>query len=230
MRWFISVILLCAASNTFATDAASRVVFEEKYQAWKEWVKEHGFMSTYIANEPFHAIVQMGLPAIPLLAEKIEKNPEDFELGTAIGIISKRRFAQPEWPQDKLGDSITAARMYVRWWKEGRFKTGERFDELYPKWKALKLQKKDAEAHQTFQQIVDLGIPVLPYLVDKVEQDSDFIPAISKLSDGAIPPTATAAECKQWWNKNQQKFELPPQSSSNDSSDKKGGGWPPDSR
>ncbi len=102
--------------------------------------------------------------------------------------------------------------MYVKWWKEGRFKTGECFAKLHAKWKTLKLEGKGKEAQETYQNIVDLGIPVLPYLIDKVEQFPDLIPAISNLSDGMLPLTATVGDCKQWWEKNKEKFELPTQS------------------
>ncbi|MGI6494606.1 MAG: hypothetical protein ACOX5G_00670 [Kiritimatiellia bacterium] len=216
----VGILLALGSFWCRGSDEQVHRLFEERYAAWRTWVKEHPYSSTYMANKEFYAIVNLGVPAIPLIVEKIEQNPEDFHLGSAISIISKRRFAKSDWPQDKLGDSITAASMYVQWWKEGRFKTGERFVELYGEWKSLKAGKKDKEAEETYRRIIDLGIPALPYLIEKVEQQPEFVQGISRLSDGALPPTATGADCRQWWEKNKQKFELPPQSESKQSFEK----------
>lgn len=220
-RWMFSLIVLFATNNAFATNETSRVVFEDKYQAWKKWVNEHEMASTYVWNKPFADIVALGPSAVPHIIEKIEVNPEDFHLSSAVRRITKKDFAKGEWPTNALGDSISAARMYVAWWKDGRFKTGERFVELHGKWKSLKSEKKDKEVQETYQEIIDLGIPVLPYLIDNVEQDPEFISVISKLTDGALPPTIKATDCKQWWKENKQKHELPTQSESQQSPEKK---------
>lgn len=205
----------------FALGDTPRETFENRYQAWRTWVAGHPYLSTYTTNPEFQAIVALGPPVIPFLIEKIEQNPEDFHLEVAVHRIAKKRFDKTEWPQGKLGDAKTAAGMYIQWWKDDRFKTGERFAELYGKWKSLKAEKKDKEAEETYQRIVDLGIPVLPYLLDKVEQETEFVSAISKLSDGELAPRAKAIDCKDWWEKNKQKFELPNQSVPKQPSDKK---------
>ena len=198
-----------------------RDTFENRYQVWRAWVTAHPALSTYTTSQEFQAIVELGPSAIPFLVEKIEKNPEDFHLEVAIHRIAKKRFDKTEWPQEKLGDAKTAAAMYVEWWKEGRFKTGEQFAELHGKWKSLKAAKNDKDAEETYRRIVDLGIPALPYLIEEVDLQPEFALAISRLSDGALPPTATVADCRQWWDKNKQKVELPPRSESKQSSGKK---------
>ncbi|MCX8109440.1 MAG: hypothetical protein N3G20_11625 [Verrucomicrobiae bacterium] len=206
-----SVVSMILTASAFIADASDKQIkqrFEEKYQAWRAWVTNHWYMSTFIRNQQFNEIVALGLPVVPYIVEKIEQNPGDFHLGSAVMLITKKKFAKSEWPLGSLGDSRTAAVMYVKWWKEGRFKTGERFAELYRKWKASKADKKDKEAEETYQKIVDLGIPVMPYLVAHVEQQPELVSAISKLTDGALPPTATPAECNQWWEANKKKYEV----------------------
>jgi len=153
-------------------------------------------------SQEFQEIVELGTKILPLLVEKIDNNPEDFHLEIAIRRITKKHFAKSEWPSGKLGDARTAAIMYAQWRKEGRFKTEELFKELYDKYKSLKLEKKDKKAQEIYQQIVNLGIPVLPYLIDKLESHPEFVPAISKLSSGVLPLTATTADCRQWWETN----------------------------
>ena len=71
------------------------------------------------------------------------------------------------------------------------------------------MEKKDKEAVEAYRRIVDLGIPVLPYLVEHVGEQPEFVAAISELSGEALPQNATAADCRQWWEENKQKFELP---------------------
>ncbi len=210
---FLCVITIATLMlSSFAMGDTFRELFENRYRAWRTWVGDHPYLSTYTTSPEFQAIVALGPPVVPFLIEKIEQNPEDFHLEVAVHRIAKKRFDKTEWPQGKRGDAKTAAEMYVQWWKVDRFKTGERFAELYGKWKSLKAEKKDKEADKTYQQIVDLGLPVLPYLLDKVEQQTKFVPAISKLSDGELDPKARVKDIKKWWKKNKQRFELPNQS------------------
>lgn len=204
-----SWLVILSVSFGYALDEQIQKAFEERYQGWRMWVENNKIRSFLAAGPDFQEIVALGPKVVPYLVEKIEKNPGDFHLEHAIYRIIKKDFEKNDWPQNKLGDSITAAKMYVQWWKEGRFKTGGRFAELYSKWKTLKLEKKDKEAKETYRQIVNLGIPVLPYLVENVETEPEFIPAISKLTDRQLPATATGAGCKQWWQNNKQKWELP---------------------
>jgi hypothetical protein len=199
----IAVPLICVAQGQ------TQKVFEEKYQAWKTWMKNNPLLSDYTSNREYQAIVNLGLPVLPYLIQKIENNPEDFHLECAVSRISMKTFEKSDWPQNKLGDSITAAKMYANWWKDERFKTGAKFTELYNKWKTLKTEKKDKETNDTYQQIVNLGIPVLPYLIENVEKEPDFIIAISKLTGRQVSMNATGPECKQWWENNKQNWNLP---------------------
>lgn len=206
---FSWLFVILGMSHIYASGEQIQKVFEERYQSWRKWVENNNFRSCLAAGPEFQAIVELGIPILPYLVKKIEKNPDDFHLAHAINRITKKQFEKTDWPQGTLGDSITAAKMYVQWWKDGRFKTGAKFAELYSKWKTLKSEKKDKEAKETYRQIVNLGIPVLPYLVENVETEPDFIPAIMKLTDRSLPATATGSECKQWWGENRQKWELP---------------------
>lgn len=206
---FCSLTLAILVGFGHATDDKVRGAFEDRYQIWRTWVNDHPYLSTYTECEEFQAIVELGPRVLPWLVEKIEGNADDFHLEVAIQRIAKRRFDRTEWPEGKLGDAKTAAGMYMHWWKEGRFKTGERFAELHGKWKTLKSENKEKESREAYQQVVDLGIAALPSLIDKVNQEPELVAAISALSDGTLPATATPADCRRWWEENKQKFELP---------------------
>ncbi len=186
-----------------------RDVFEERLQLWRSWRNDHRFWSCCSNTQEYRDIVALGPQIVPLLIEKMETNPEDFLLADFVSVITKKIFERAEWPGGKIG--AQRVRMYVHWWKEDRFRTQERLAELSSKWISLKAEEKTEEAQEAYHQIVYLGIAALPYLVDMVEHQPELIPAISKLTGGALSPTATAADCRQWWGKNKQEFELPSQ-------------------
>ena len=233
MSSLLSVIFGTIMSCTVWAQQTNDVgaTFHTAYAEWKEYLRTNTTMDvmvrssipsgTFYDNEPFRKIVALGVPALPQIADKIS---EDRLLLEAFRQITKweyhvvrtgdrpddYRWTVEEFPQmSKKGGPPDRLEVWNHWWKEGRFKTGERFAELYGKWKSLKAEKKDKEAEEIYQRIVDLGIPVLPYLLDNVEQETEFVSAISKLSDGDLAQGARATDCKNWWEKNKQKFELP---------------------
>jgi hypothetical protein len=223
-------VILLHCGLAFAGESTLESDFNAKYLAWVEVRSEMGYMSDTFgwADTPaFRAIVDLGPAALPLIAGKVENDPRADFLLQAIQIITKVKITEvfdhaqyrmvcPDYPELEPSQDP-----YWYWWNEGRFKTGERFSELYGKWRALREEKKDKEAQETYQKIIDLGLPVLPYLVDKAAEQPELVPAVSTLSDGALPPTATAADCREWWEKNKQKFELPPRSQPDEGSGKK---------
>lgn len=235
------VMAMCYAGWAQETVDA-RMAFNTLYVEWKEYLRNmppevivHSSLpaSTLYDNEPFRKIVALGAPALPYIVDGISK---DRLLVEAFFRITKwqyhvvrtgnkpqlYRWTIEEFPEmSTTGGPPDRIALCNKWWEEGRFRTGERFAELYGKWKSLKAEKKDKEAEETYQRIVELGIPVLPHLLDKVEQEPEFVPAISKLSDGELAPRAKAIDCKDWWEKNKQKFELPNQSVPKQPSNKK---------
>jgi len=208
--WFAAVGQgLCGGRADIQID----VVFEEKYQAWKAWVLDHRYLSSYTTNKEFQELVNIGAEAVPLLIEKMEDNQEDFHLEVAVYRITKRRFDKAEWPEGKRGDAKTAAKMYVKWWKEDRATTADRASELYDAMKRLKKAGKEIEAGDKLESIVDLGVDVLPFLVERVDDAPDLLPAIVKLSGGKVNKEWDGKECKKWLQENRSKV-LPPSSSS----------------
>ena len=204
------------------------------YGEWKQYlqksippeviVRSSISSNVFYDNDPFRKIVALGVPSLPEVMDRVS---EDKLLIEALSQITKWKYhvvrigkspesytwKVEEFPQMcKQGEPLDRLEIWKYWWREGRFKTNERFAELYNRWKSLKSEQEDKKALEVYQEIADLGILALPYLIEQVEQEPEFILVISKLSDGSLPPTATAKECVQWWEKNRPKFELPSQS------------------
>jgi len=196
--------------------------FEAKYQMWREYLSRPEIMvqsraTSHFACPQFRQIVELGLPALPYIVEKIEQN-DDRVLWKAFEEIAKVRIRQqydrgknrvtfPDFPDvDPRKESV-----YVRWWYEGRKRTAERFGELYSEWQALTHQGKKGEATERYERIRDLGIDALPLIMEKIKAgDAELIRAVSWLTDGRVPGAATPSECLAWWAANKHKWTLPP--------------------
>lgn len=182
-------------------------MFETRYKEWRTWVDTHPLASTYTANDSFFAIVDLGVPAIPFIVSKIQENKYDFHLGSAIVLITKRKFDKDEWPEGKLGDSIALSEMYVDWWKVGRHTTEKRFEELLHEWHGSVSNGNANKARQILRKMSDLGIPVLPYLVVQLKENPELIPVFLYLSAAPLELSASAEACVQWWNENRANFD-----------------------
>ena len=119
------------------------------------------------------------------------------------------RFSHRHWLKEWGLDN--GRRLIERWWVEFRPQVPQRFAALYKEYNSLKDQGKKEEAEQKFQRIKDLGIDVLPLLIDKIQQgDTSLIPAVAYLTDKKVPESASPSECVSWWAANKAKFTLPP--------------------
>lgn len=212
---FYLIIYVCLLNTASAMDDAVVQEFEAKYHAWKDHYAINKSSEGDISNQYFKNIVVMGPKILPLLADKMEREKEADFMWRAIEEIAKVKIEAvyeknknmvifPDYPGLKPNENV-----YLRWWKEDRFKTGDKFTTLYDQWKRTKSENKNKEAEKIYEKIVNLGIPVLPYLVKNVDREPKLIPAISKLSGNDLPTTATVAISKKWWDNNKQKYQLP---------------------
>jgi hypothetical protein len=222
MKTFVVVICFSIFLRSVgqASEAEDRKLFEKCYAVWKTWVEGHLYMSDLSMSKEFGDIVMLGPSVIPFIVEKIETNPDDydFSLVRVISRLTSYRFGPGDWPDSEPGDERFDSNKrrvltYVRWWKEGRFKTRERFVEWDAERRRLKAEGRVGEAGSVFWRIIDLGIPVLPYLIEHVEKEPEFVKGIARLTirwDGGLPTNATPSECKTWWEQNKARYELPP--------------------
>ena len=215
-------VLLLAVSMTIclvgSLNAEQNIenIFEAKYQAWKEfcsrsrvkWLSHAG--PTFTCNE-FKEIVNLGLPALPYIAKKLE---QDQRLWKAIEVIAKvkirgeydsntNKVVFPDFPEVKPGEDH-----YLYWWREGHKLTKNKFDELYSKWKQVK-EKNDVDSEKYYQSMINLGLPVIPFMISEIEDgDSDLVAAISHLTDGEIKNDASPKECSNWWNNSKERWTI----------------------
>ena len=216
---FVGGVALAGPSGV-VRDEELRTTFEERYGAWREWMAKYGYSSNstkFFECDEFRNIVNMGLPVLPLIVEKIGGEEQGARwLGEAVRRITKVKFRAErredgrgyvfeEFPGLKPGENV-----WLRWWKEGRRRTPQRFEKLCKEWKELRAQGKEEEAWEKYQRIRDLGIVALPCIMEKVEADEGWlIPALSYLTDNAVKPYAGPDECAAWWKQNRGNWTIP---------------------
>jgi len=211
IRLILSILIgiFCYISNAEPQrDENMRVVFEKKYNEWKQFMNSPNSKilsdTTGATTLYFEEIVKLGIPGLPHIINKMEI---DSTLWIAVRKITKKWFTEDEL--EKVGGNISI--LYLFWWNEGRKQTPQQFEQLYSEWKSLKNEGEEEEARKKYQRIKDLGITTLPYVMEKVEQgEIELIPIVSYLTDDAVKKDLTPSECVEWWNKNKDKWILPP--------------------
>lgn len=204
--------------------------FQEAYSNWTVYlanlpldvlVKSSISSDVYYDNEPFRRIVDLGVSAVPEIIKTVDG---DRRLVEALQEITK-------WKYDvvRTGDTPKAyiwtvaeipsirgtngppnrVEVWKYWWQEERFKTGEHFDDLYSEWNTATKAGESGKAEQARQQIIDLGLPVLPYLVDAAKTQPEWMPAVRELTHDSLPQGLSGAECATWWQENQERFSFP---------------------
>ncbi|MHC4655818.1 MAG: HEAT repeat domain-containing protein [Planctomycetota bacterium] len=127
-----------------------------------------------------------------------------LELDAALSKMTKVKF-QKKYPNKNY-------QLWFRWFQQGSKFIEPRFNAIYSRWKKMKKETKGEKyvARKEFNKMIDLGIPSIPFMAEKVKRgEIEFIPAISKLTDGKLKKGATQAECLDWWNKNKKKWLIP---------------------
>jgi hypothetical protein len=222
-----TILLGLLAVPVEATDTEGD--FEYWYKQWDTSLSKAASFSSimdldarYYDNPFYQKILGLGVDAVPLILAKMKTDPR---IGKALIDITKWCYHinrvgdgdQRVWTVDEFPDEIGTTgppdgiRLCERWWTEFRKQVPVRFSALYAEWQGLKKEGKSKEAEEKLQRIKDLGIDVLPLLVERVQKgDTDLIPAIAYLTDKKMPESATAAECVSWWAANKEKWTLPP--------------------
>ncbi len=121
------------------------------------------------------------------------------------------------WTKNQLaeirrGDANTLPDLWSQWWRGGPQFTRARLEAKHSEWKAMKKenQPEKSNANSKLSEMADLGIPAIPFMVEKVRQgETDFIPLISRLTNKELAETATKEQCLAWWEANKQKWLIP---------------------
>jgi hypothetical protein len=135
---------------------------------------------------------------------KTKKSSMYRELDKALSNITKVKF-QKKYPSRNCEP-------WFNWWNNGSDFTNQRFEAKHNEWKAMKKETdlEKSNAKRKLSEMTDLGIPAIPFMVEKVKQgETALIPLISKLTDKNISETATRQECLDWWEANKKKWLIP---------------------
>ncbi|ACL04743.1 hypothetical protein Dalk_3053 [Desulfatibacillum aliphaticivorans] len=101
--------------------------FDEAYRNWQTYcdtpdVMYSSLRSTYVENEPFGAIINLGPPALPFIMEKLQKDKDndwqggDFLLWYAVKEITGVDLEQ--W--DLFESEPEIVEKYIQWWHENK--------------------------------------------------------------------------------------------------------------
>lgn len=203
--FFVSTALLSKAADKQQDVKAE---LEKRIKAWGDYTGKNLYLSDLTDNKYYRDIIDLGMPVLPYLIEKIEEGC--WPLGDAVTIITKKRFEEYEQPEYHVRDSKSTAAAVAKWWPKARKETPQKFDKLYLEWKNLKNKGKQDEAKEKSLQIDGLGIAALPMIFEKIKLgDTDLVPIIVKLTRGKIKNDATAAEYLAWWNENKEDWLIP---------------------
>jgi len=229
---FILVITSLGMFTSYSRgETGSESSVELAYNAWTNYLAREVFPATatnlflksfdVYENKHFHAIVENGVRALPFLVEKM---PENGLLAEAFSKITKYRYAvyrtgdEPghrTWlveghPEARSGSGPPdEVAILMAWWSEWRFETSILFDKWDSEYNSA-LARNDVVARtNAIKKIRDLGIPVLPYLVNQIERTPSYLPLVAELSEHPFPHSTRPDQIKRWWEQNKKKYVLP---------------------
>ena len=191
-----------------SAEADLQAVFEQKYQAWLDYIKQPDIcfssrIDPYIANSQFKEIVALGVPALPLIMEKVEN-----ERGLTYACMShaaSRILKRKNWKEGWVRE----------WWKTGRLDIPKEFDTSFGNWQDAQARGDSHKAASALANLEGIGVLGLPLLVDKVAAGkAELISLISRLTDGAVKVEASTEQVLSWWAGNKAKWALPEENKS----------------
>jgi hypothetical protein len=202
---------MSASSLIEASEPILRKVFEEKYKNWRREVENYGdFLpdDSGITLKSFKEdIVGLGVKVIPILIERMH---QDICLAYAITLISQWRFIPGEREGKQIFGFKALADFYSNWWKEGQGGIKRLFEERYQRLKRVWNSSTQEEFEGAIRDLEYLGIAALPYFFEKIkDNETVFIPIVSRLSKTALKSDATVEECLLWWEKNKDDWIIP---------------------
>jgi hypothetical protein len=176
-------------------------VFQQRYQAWRDYIEESGIgfrsdTEPYTENQPFRDIVALGVPALPFIMDEEREGRSVFMAYAAVEILKRKNW--------KEGDLVWD------WWRTGRLDVPKEFEAHFSTWQDAQARGDLEEAAAALTDLEGIGTLALPLFVEKAAAGkTDLIPAISRLTDGALEADATAQQVTAWWAKNKAKWTLP---------------------
>ncbi len=205
----LAVALLFGSTVPAGIDSKIRLRFYEEFFAWKLYCQTEGAGdSDPTCNVHYRNMIAMGPKVAPLIMFEIEHG-DGWQLESAFRAVTHRAFRR-ELDEGKCEVSSFTS-LYIHWWYTGREDTGEQFLELYARWREYQRQGDSNAAHWCLYYIRDLGLLVLPWLVDEIEAgDTGLIPVVQWLTDKQVSiDQLTPDTIRDWWENNRDRWTLP---------------------
>jgi len=212
----LSCAFHCQAESGNERTNPVRKAFYEGYKEWIEYRSKPG-ISILSGFEQFDCdgmrkIIALGLPAVPIILEAMHNDKEgkgEFHLQYALKKITKVHFGN-----DIVGEKYSMSRYlspsWEMWYRHSDRYTKTEFKVLLAARRGFDHQEHLDLLEEVDQRITNIGVFVLPYLIDEISKgESGLIPIVSKLSDEEISVDASADDCKYWWEKNKERFAKP---------------------
>ena len=204
----IFLFIMCASILAISSIEIRRQFYTE-YYAWKLYTKLEGAdKGDLTENIHYQKMITLGPPIVPLLFHELEYSNDGLLISPII-TITKRVYRWDEIKNIKGQGAL--AQLYIQWWYHGRFQTLENFEKFYTLWSESR-KRGDSISERKYQiKIEDLGLPVLPFLVDKIEKGkTELLPMVKWLTDGRVPTEKlTPANIRVWWEENKDQWTLP---------------------
>jgi len=204
------------------------VDFEKEYQNWLALINMPEIYLSSIStlrtdNDEFRKIIQLGLPVVPLLINKIKQKSVNSQwLPFAVVSILKmkidtifnknlNKFIYIDYPNFDNKENFI-----LYWWDEGRKETSSIFNKYCAVYEAAVKENGKDVSKELLMKIKGLGIDALPYIVEKMKGGYEYlIPVFIDLttvkdSEKNLKETSTKEECFKWWEENKEDWLLPP--------------------
>jgi len=233
--WFLLGSPLLGDGATRRDDRPPDPELERLYNAWLRFLEEPGPRlssgSLQTRNPHFEAIVAKGSRAVPFLVGKLESSSRADISSFLMRALSRMTRVRPLSREEARGMSTTArAKAWVAWFKSLHENTALRLPEKAAAWRRLaegtkpalwrettfynadlgelQSRKEATEAGRAYQAVLDLGVPVLPLLVERLRSgETCHVPIFEELTNSRAsvhgPNAATTSRnCIRWWDRN----------------------------
>lgn len=225
-------------SNDIASDCKRTV--EEEFERLCVVTKNHNSLSSIpsqiIENvSGYQEMIDLGVPCLPYLMKKLddESNGDEILMFVAARIIKCKPdelvmtgHSYKKWLDEKLEtgaqDAASDFRQLVERWERERLYpelVGQELwidiVELDHEHMVYRTRRVHTVQGQIWSDIQDLGIFVLPCLVEQFEQGNyDFLLIFGELTNDEAPVKTgkpRGAACVKWWQENKADWQFPPE-------------------
>lgn len=154
------------------------------------------------------AIAGMGIRGLPYAMEMFKDG--DYRLSQTVRLLLRKKFESSELPPDYKDNKEEYAKLILKWWSHGKRDSEVKFVRLYEDYNELK-KSEDEEKASKLLSIKNLGIAVLPHLIEKIRSgDTDLIQVVVQLTTRRqLPKDATQDQVIAWWEKNKENLLIP---------------------